>query len=428
MRPSPSKPTSRRGGLTLVGLCAAITLQLWLVVAEFGATVFASNGRAAQQARVFEIAERSYESSVAWYPFDWRTQYAAGQAYERTGHFEDAAQSFERGLRLAPSQPFLLTAHAERLIEQRDYGEAEAVLGYAEEIVPAGPKVHAIRGVIAGRRDGPLEAAKHFARAVELSPIPDPRVLNQLANALYDAGDYEGAYRRATAAIRQQELYSDHYLVRGKALAGLGRYREAAKDFGWAERGYVRRAGESDAAVKLIDLRRNLFYVWLYQGRSDRAAMTLADLATDPEGLGHVIELRLLLTQSLTRTLPASVAPARYHFARAMFGIGDYLSAEQLTAQAYEHLAGEDQFACGVLRARALTALGRAGEAFDVLGSLPSPPLDELSYRIALADAYAASGKPAAARVEYNAVLGNADLDAAMRADIEARRDALADQ
>lgn len=87
----------------------------------------------------------------------------------------------------------------------------------------------ALRRGIAAARAGDLEAALvHYAHALACEPVPMAARVNR-ASALLHLGRCEEAVEECGAGIEQDPQAAELYLVRGMALARLGR-AEACED------------------------------------------------------------------------------------------------------------------------------------------------------------------------------------------------------
>ena len=205
-----------------------------------------------------------------------------GEALEGAGDRTGAEAALRQALRLDPLQPVAATRLASILIGRRAAGEAARLLAPLVEAKLADAEMFNVYGVAlrgSGRLDDGVEAHRAAADAA-------PRIgayAHNLAGALGDAhrfAESEAACRRAFAAGLDAP---ETWLVRGRALIGLGRLDEAESAISEAIK---RRPGFADAHAELAQL------IWTRTEDLAKARAGL-DAALAPEPLDGPLNLAL---------------------------------------------------------------------------------------------------------------------------------------
>ena len=163
-------------------------------------------GRVAQSERDWDQARSNYEAATLIYPRYVQTDASLnvnlGDVYFKLGNLEKAAESLERGIRLAPSS-------------------AEA---------------HYNLGLVYARLGRYRESEPMVRKALVLRP-EFPEAQNTLSRLLVEFGQYQDALLAADRALAGKPDFREAHYNRGLALQALGRRHDAASEFQQAREG-----------------------------------------------------------------------------------------------------------------------------------------------------------------------------------------------
>ena len=229
MSPERQEPRNWAGGVILGLFTTGFVLQVLFSFTAFVSEAFARTGAVAQTEGHAESALHFYERAYAWNDRDVDLLYRLGHSRRENGDEQGAAEAFRRSLSLAPNEPPTLVAYAELLASTGDLEGAEEFGARALRLVPYSWTAEHVAGMVCGLRGDHADAANHFQRALDLSGRSDPRILNQLANALYEEGEWSRALRSVDTALVKRPLIPENHLIRGKILLAMGQPDEAAK-------------------------------------------------------------------------------------------------------------------------------------------------------------------------------------------------------
>jgi arylsulfatase A-like enzyme/Flp pilus assembly protein TadD len=211
-----------------------------------------------------------------------------GRAHERLGADEAALAAYRRCLELSGGSPAVALSAAALYLKRGELGDAEqhAKLGLAAQPSFA----HGLLAQIAlVRKD--LTSAEREARAALAAGESRIGPLVTLAGVLHAKGDFEGALEtcdRAAKAYAERktsdlELVQGLELMRGKALADLGRVPEA-------EAAFTREIGAFPRDPRAYT---NLAVLYALSGRGDQVGATLKRLVEahpHPESYAEAIK------------------------------------------------------------------------------------------------------------------------------------------
>lgn len=350
----PSTSASNRPlAILMAGLAIAVVfIQVRMATTQLVGQGYANFGRAAQRAGDLSSARFFFERSTRWYPHDWKSQYFQAGLLQRLGELDEASAAFEKSLALAPHETLALTNYARLLASRGELVHAAELNDRALHIAPSAWRAHEVAGFMASVQGNHARAAQDFERAINLSLTADPRVMNELANALYHLHDYERALTYAEMAIKKEGLRTNHRLLKGKILLALDRPEEAILPLTQAEQ---------DAMQKPVieESRRYLASAQIEAGQIDKAALTLDRLVQVVGPEPYAIHLLDEFSTALAKSLHAPDAKTQYHYGRALIGVTRYEEAAQAFARAFPELEGGERLDCGALYAHALKMVGR---------------------------------------------------------------------
>lgn len=386
---SPISTPPRPVAILLTGVLSIIVVvQIWMATTQLIGHRYASFGRAVQQAGDVDSARFLFERSTRWHSRNWESHYAQAGLLQQLGDLDSAGLAFEKSLALAPHETLVLTNYARLLASRGDLDRAIEMNNDALDIAPGNWRAHEVAGFIATERGDYVLAVREFEQALDLAVTPDPRIMNQLANVLYQLKDYERALEYAEMAVKKQGLQANHHLVKGKALLALDRPKEAARSLTRAERGYSRRV-QRDATKQpvLVESLRYLAVAQIDAGQLSNGANTLEKLVQLVGSTSYMNALLDDFSTALVGTLHSLNATTQYRFGRALIGASRYEEAAQALALAFPKLEGEVRLDCGALYAYALIATGRPDGSLAGLRGLTSAERAEIE---SLLEAYSA--------------------------------------
>jgi tetratricopeptide (TPR) repeat protein len=223
--------------------------------------------------------------------------------------FEAALAAVRARPRDAPAVGQLaMTLHA-----WEQWEAARAAYRRAQVLAPESAEWWYLGGLVLQRQGQPAEAVPCFERAIELAPTLLP-ARARLAEALFDAGAFEGSARALTVLAAYADAAPVVALGRGRLAAQQGRHVEAVAEFeraialfpefGAAYYGLgqsLRALGRREEAVAAIAQHRMHGPRW--PAIADPLAARVADLRDDPRGY-----LTRGLRQAELGDLPGAIA------------------------------------------------------------------------------------------------------------------------
>ncbi|MFA5057067.1 MAG: tetratricopeptide repeat protein [Opitutaceae bacterium] len=158
----------------------------------------------ALQAKNWETVAATLQQLLAEYPAAdcWEFRQSLGNAQARLGRYEDALQSYEKGLEFARGHA---TAGAD---------SAKVKAGIGQMLTAEGNVYLKLRK--------PDEAIARYTAAADIDPNPATAYFN-LCATLYNAGNMAGAATAADKAIAADPGKADAYFIKGSALYADGR-------------------------------------------------------------------------------------------------------------------------------------------------------------------------------------------------------------
>ena len=339
-------------------------------------------------------AQEAFEAVRRQQPTDIQALAALGRIYLDRGEPARAAELYRELAGQTPNNRLASTFLVEALVKADQRAEAEKVLA---DLLAAEPDAIETRLMLAELQS---ERADHRAALATLLAAPpelrdEPRLKRQLASELYLTGDLDAALATTESLLAAQPDNQFLALLRALVLSAQGQSEEAL-----ATVATLRARDPEDAALAGTEAR-------LLQrlGRTDEAARALGALASRLESKGKTAsaaEVRLELARLLfeARRFAEAAAAVRplTSGASGTFGSGS------ATDPAIPAIAGQ----AALVEADALLALGRHGEALDLLVRQPASPLVAAKRAEALfragreeearreVDGLAASGQPQA--------------------------------
>ncbi len=141
-----------------------------------------------------------------------------GVVYFRLQRFDDAIESWQTGLRMAPNDPSLLNNLSVVLMQKGRFEEAAAAAQTALAVDPLMPQALNTMGQVSMVKRDYAKAAEYFLKAIEREPDVPPRYWNA-ALALEQAGKYDlslqyanryAAMERNPAARQRVQEFMDY--------------------------------------------------------------------------------------------------------------------------------------------------------------------------------------------------------------------------
>ena len=190
-------------------------------------------GLALQEGGRHDEAIAAYRQLIQLRPDDINVPRAyalMGRALIATNRLPEAADAFERALRMWPDEPGARGGLAEVLLKQERFEDAARAYRDYLRLAPGDADAHYNLGVALVRQDLNAEAAEAFERAAALAPAR-PATRLGLGNALTAIGRVDEAIAHYQEGLRLAPDNVPLHNVLGLALASRGRFREAAARF-----------------------------------------------------------------------------------------------------------------------------------------------------------------------------------------------------
>ena len=277
---------------------------------------------------------------------------ALGDAYQGVGKPKEAAEAYERGLRLKPDSPRGLLSLAGALKTSGQDPRAAETLKRAIQVAPGSAPAWFQSGAVAYALGRPAEAIEKMQKAVALDPDFSGGYTG-LSEVLWRSGKIDLAEDALRKALRIDPYDATAYDLIGRVMAGKGQTLEALFDFEKATRLRPNYAPHLyDYALELSSVNR----------LDDARASVEAALHADP----NMAEAHVLLGGLLAGKRQLSEAEHEYTealrlnpaFARAHLDLAQVLAARGDMPGAIDHLrkaaAGNDpqvaQFASQALQ------------------------------------------------------------------------------
>lgn len=403
-----------------VALTAAGMLYIYVpVVLAGGMNAFLkSNASDAKAEDDWETHQWSIEEAVAWNPHDYHGLYRLGFKCMQRGEPEQARELYLACLENSPGHLGALLGLSELHLSTGEFDRARELLERARTVAPTSWRVYVSSGMIesrAGNHDQALallETAERFARK------PEPSIYNQMALALLLKGDGEGAVRAANRSLDAAPGDGEALLVKGKALALLERFEDAAEVL----RAAARRLKNS--RIQRTDARLHLAGALLETGAVLQASELVRDevRASPNETPVRVTGDRLL--RRIDERLAAADSVGRLGEVRCNLGFA-YAALgrlEEAIAQ-FEAAArtGEElEAACVWAHAESLMRMERAEEAVARYKTAIAMGGAPVQMRLGFAEALTRAGRTRDAYMQYVLLLRGHDLDDEERAKVEA--------
>ncbi len=185
------------------------------------------------EAREFAQAQRDLEPLVARQPASFEVNELMGVVCAAQGQYEKATPYLRNAARLKPNDPVARTNLAVNLAKQGKGSLAEAEFKKAVELAPQSADANRNLGEFYLHSGKLAAAVPYLKRAVGLNPSSYDNGYD-LALALVETGDYEGAQRQLRDMIRRQDtgelrnLLAEADEKAGDFMAAVTEYERAA--------------------------------------------------------------------------------------------------------------------------------------------------------------------------------------------------------
>lgn len=185
-------------------------------------------GRILMEQGEIEPAIQAFERAQALDPRAVDPHYYAGLLYERCGQKENALKEYRQAAELDPEDPQYALAAAELMIDLRQLPEARAFLETRRDSFRHNAGVRQTLGHIAMIDGRYPEAVEHFRQARLLAP-DDVAILEDLARAQMEVGDFAGAESSLTRLLATNEHKGrrDLMLLQATCFCKLQRHVDA---------------------------------------------------------------------------------------------------------------------------------------------------------------------------------------------------------
>jgi len=412
-------------------VCTLFAVQATLSVARFAGAVHASRGTTASDAHRADLAREAFRRANTVYPPDASWWYAEAGFTMAVYGPAFALPLYEAALARAPYSAQNLTAVAEQRALQGDLDGTKALLERLKTVAPFRAEGYAVRGLVASLDGRHEDAITEIDRALDLLASPNPAWQAMKASEELAAGRYGAAVESMDKALAAHPLRPQYRFVRGLALLELGEYARARDDLGWALRAYTERIAGGDSAARSLARRARIGVTRsdLGQGRYASAFEELATLfGTASEGelkrlardLMRVPERALRRWEDDWRALAADI----------LIDLGEFDGARGVLASADEpgKATGDEPVWALATRARLATAAGAPERAIERIRMSGTSARSDVRVRFALAEAEAALGRFASARLEWASIVRDRNAPGYMKRRAGARYEAIAAQ
>lgn len=217
--------------LCLAGLLAQFRLSSSTYMAE----ALMLRGLDAQKHGQSEAALQLYRRAASWSTGDPQLRFLHGLQWRRMGQPDFAKAAYASSLDISPNMSVTLVNYAELSALTGEPAVAQNLIDRALRLAPADPRALEVAGVIRGVQGDHAGAAVHFAKAVEISTSPSPKLLNHASYTLFKLEDYDVALEYVDRALRSDPKHPDNHLLRAKILLATNRQVEAIEALRTAE-------------------------------------------------------------------------------------------------------------------------------------------------------------------------------------------------
>lgn len=193
------------------------------------ANALISQVRAAQEAKNYQAEVPLLQQLMAMDPSDYEYPLNLGNAQFSLGQYEDAVQSYDKGIQLAQNtkpdskKPYTDPAKVKLAISQMLGNQGNAYLKLSKT----------------------TEAIAAFTKAAEVAPNPGVAYFNLCATQ-YNTGNTDGAIQACDKAIAADPNRADSYFIKGSLMFGLGKEG--------ADKKYTAPEGTSETLNKYLEL------------------------------------------------------------------------------------------------------------------------------------------------------------------------------
>lgn len=361
----------------------------------------------------------SVEQMVEWNPHNYHTLYRLGYSYLKTGELDKAREMYEATIQKSPGHLGGLVGLADLYGRAGEFDKARAMAQRALHVAPTSWRATMTAGMVESRARNVDEALTWFEKADRFARAPQPAVYNQIALAHLLNGDGESALHWADRSLAIDDADAEALLAKGKALALLNRYDEAAA----ACRSAAERS--EDGSLAYVDARLHLAGALVEAGRLlEPSEIVRDDVRAAPQEQA-VRDTAARVLDRLNAQLAAAEQPADLA-GEVQCNIGFAYAAMGMLDDAHVHfkaaeLSGADLGApCIWAHAETLLRLGRAGDAIEryetALAMGPGPPQMRIGYFEALIEA----GRIDDARMQHALLTRGVELSEPLRERVDA--------
>lgn len=421
---APSTPPARIRPARLViaaALTAIAAVQAGWAVQALSAEAYGLwAARGAVAAADSGAVRAAFDEALARLP--WRSGWwiGRGAADRDAGDFDAAEAACVRAVSLAPHDPEALVQHAESLTELGRYEEAEEAIARSLNIAPNYWRAYYARGFNEGRQSRHDAALAAFERARSLAINVPFDLEAQLARSYLVSGDQVMALRSATRAVDLDERDPEGHRLRGEAYLMIESFAAAEDEFTLALKALQRPGAGRAPSWMWAGAYCGLGKAQLGRHRPREAlASYLAAMQYDANYATGQMELA-----GLEEGLENPSVDERLAVGQLLALSGEDEEAVRVLGEVAPELAGQAATRTATLRARALLRLDRPADALEAIESVEAPAVD-LDFTFVRAQCFAATGKPATARLLFDSLLQNPGLSPGARAEVEAQLAAL---
>jgi len=434
--------TSRTG--TLAWRVALPILAVGLIV--FQSAVFASEmvfqrALGALHYKVYDQADALLAKGESIIPWNWEFAFDRGDTAMRLYKPEDAIKDLERALPMNPYYPPLPTAiaHAYLMLgeiasKDRSVDERLAIVNkaaeYARQALALCPplaegedmmgRCACLRATLLAEKkasaneiaDAWKEGAEHLRRAIDDKAREPDRVYLMMARAAV-ALDDKGAAQDALVRAAGVNPANANVWQSFKQFADATGQRDAFCDVVRGAVAVLRRDGKDvQPELEAIAMLRNKDAAAARDAMLSLARAAAAKEGGQPATFSGAWAVDVILAEPSVETLPgAERALIRYNAGIVYAGAEDWEKAIGQFSACWKQLPAKEQTDCVMTLTQILTQLKRPDDAIALLREATTQTGGNAQLQLSLARALAKAGRSAEARVEYEFLLNQFDLD-----------------
>lgn len=420
-----NKPTTIALTLAVAAVSVAVlALQMPVAFSSSMSDILTMNATDAKIHDDLETHRWSIEEAIRWNPHDYHALYRLGYYHAERKEFERAREVYESCIEKSPGHLGALLGLADIYTRAGEFDRAREMAERALHVAPTSWRAFLAAGMIESRSGELDEALRLLKKADRFARGPESGVYNQMGLAYLLAGDGEHALRSAERSLRLNRKDAEALLVKGKALALLGRPEESVPVLRLA---IHHAAGD---ARQVSDARLHLAGALVETGAVLESSELVRDEVRESAELMPVRQTATRVLRRLDARLSEDTLPAET-LGEVQCNIGFAYAAMGTLEDAADHFEAAEssgaplEASCIWAHAETLMRLDRTEDAIARYETAISMGPAPVQMRLGLAEALTEAGRTGDARMQYLLLLRGHDLSDEERARIEALNEEL---